>query len=49
MRKFTDKAYGIRQQERLVVNHNLADSCIEGSKQLIFGKHVRLAEQVHNG
>ena len=47
VREFADKADGIRQQERQVVDCHLAHRRVEGGEEFVFGKHVGFAHQVH--
>ena len=48
-RQLTDKADGIGQQEGQIVDGHLAYRSVKGGKQLVLGKHVTLAQQVHHG
>ena len=45
--QLADEAYGVGQQERQVRNHHLAHSRVKGSKELVLGKHLALAQHVH--
>ncbi len=49
VREFADKADGIGKQERQVVDYHFAHRGVEGGEKLVFGKHVRFAQQVHQG
>ena len=48
-RQLTDKPDGIGQQERQVIDNHLANSRIECREQLILGKDITFAQQVHEG
>ena len=48
-RQFADKADGIGEQDGQVGDNDLAHRRIEGGEELVLGKDVRLAQQVHQG
>ena len=48
-RQFADESYGIGKEERQVVYHYLANGGVEGGKEFVLGKHLALAEQIHDG
>ena len=39
-REFTDKSYGIAQEERYILYYDLPDGSVEGCEEFILGKHV---------
>ncbi len=45
--EFADKADGVGEQEREVVDNHLAHCSVERGEKFVFGKHIRLAQQVH--
>ena len=47
--QLTDKADGICQQERQVVDGHLPHGSIERSEELVLGKHLTLGQQIHDG
>ena len=48
-RQLSDESYGICEEERQIVYHHLSYGSIEGGKELVFGEHLALGEQVHDG
>ena len=46
-RQLADKPYGIGQKHRQIVYDDLPDSGVERGEKLVLGKHVALAQQVH--
>ena len=46
-REFANEPHGIAEQERQVLNHDLADSGVERSKEFVFGKDFAFANHVH--
>ena len=47
--QFADKTNRIRQQQRHILDGNLPYGRIQRGEKFIFGKHLRLAQQVHQG
>ena len=45
--QFADESDSVGEQKRKVVDYHLAHRGVERGKQLVLGKYVRLAEQVH--
>ena len=45
--QFADKSHSVGQQERQIIDNHLAHGCVKGGKQLVFGKHIALAQHIH--
>ena len=45
--ELANETYRIAHQERQIVDSNLADCGIESSEELILGKHIAFAQEVH--
>ncbi len=48
-REFAYEPYRVGEQEREVVDDDLAHGGVEGGKQLVFGKYIAFAQKVHEG
>ena len=49
VRQLADESYRITQQERRLLIHYFTCGGIQRGKQFILGKHIDLAQQVHDG
>ena len=47
MRKLADETDGVGEQERQIVDSDLADGGVEGGKEFVLGKDVGFAHEVH--
>ena len=47
--EFANETYRVSQQERQIVDNNLANGGVKRGKQFVFGKHFALCQQVHDG
>ena len=49
VREFANKPYRVREQERQILENDLAHGGVQCCEEFVFHKHVGVAEQVHDG